>query len=62
MVEREREGERERENKGMFGNCFFFLFSVSKNNFLFLTPKNLFGNPKWIENKNCSQNSICEGN
>ena len=48
---------------GMFGNCFFFpLFSISKNNFLFLRLKNLFSNPKWIENKNCSQNSICEGN
>ena len=26
---------------------FFLLFSVSKNNFLFLRIKNLFGNPKW---------------
>ena len=26
---------------------FFLLFSVSKNNFLFLIIKNLFGNPKW---------------
>ena len=41
---------------------FFPLFSVSKNNFLFLKLKNLFGNQKWIENKNYSQNSICEGN
>ena len=39
----------------MFGNCFFPLFSVFKNNFIFLRLKNLFGNPKWIENKNCSQ-------
>ena len=39
----------------MFGNCFFPLFSVSKNNFLFLKLKNLLGNQKWIENKNCSQ-------
>ena len=30
--------------KGMFGNWFFPLFSVSKNNFLFLGLKNLFGN------------------
>ena len=37
----------------MFGNCFFPLFSVSKNNFLFLGVKNLFGNLKWTENKNC---------
>ena len=35
----------------MFGNCFFPLFSVSKNNFLFFRLKNLFGNPKWTENK-----------
>ena len=27
---------------GMFGNCFFLLFSVFKNNFLFLRLKNLF--------------------
>ena len=46
----------------MFGNCFFSLFYVFKNDFLFLRLKNLFGNPKWIENKNLSQNSICEGN
>ena len=51
-----------RETKGMFGNCIFLLFSVFKNNFLFLRLKNLFGNPKWIENKNCSQDSICEEN
>ena len=37
--------------KGMFGNYVFLLFSVSKNNFLFLRLKNLFGNPKWVENK-----------
>ena len=36
----------EETSKGMFGNCFFFLFSISKNNFLFLKLKNLFGNPK----------------
>ena len=48
--------------KGMFGNYVFLLFSVSKNNFLFLRLKNLFGNPKWAENKKCSQNSICERN
>ena len=42
----------------MFDNCFF----VSKKNFLFLKLKSLFGNPKWTENKNCFQNSICEGN
>ena len=48
--------------KGMFSNCFFPLFSVSKNNFLFLRLKNLFDNPKWTKNKNCSQNSIYEAN
>ena len=46
----------------MFGNCFFLLFSIFKNNFLFLRLKNLFGNSKRAENKNCFQNSICEGN
>ena len=50
------------EVKGMFGNCFFPLFYVFKNNFLFLKLKNLFGNSKWAENKNCFQNSICERN
>ena len=55
-------GEKVREYKGMFGNYFFSLFFVSKNNFLFLRLKNLFGKPKWIENKNYFQNSICEGN
>ena len=35
----------------MSGNCFFPLFSVSKNNFLFLRLKNLFGNPKWTKKK-----------
>ena len=49
-------------HQGVLGNCFFPLFYVSKNNFLFLRLKNLFGNPKLIENKNHSQNSICEGN
>ena len=48
--------------KDMFGNYFFPLFSVSKNNFLFLRLKNLIGNIKWIENKKFSQNSIGEGN
>ena len=48
--------------EGMFGNCFFPLFSVFKNNFLFFRIKNLFGNSKQAENKNCFQNSICEGN
>ena len=48
--------------KGMFGNGFFPLFFFSKNNFLFFRLKNLFGNPKWTKNKNCFQNSICEGN
>ena len=37
--------------KGMFGNCFFHLFSVFKNNFLFLRLKNLFGNSKWTKKK-----------
>ena len=46
----------------MFGNCFFPLFSVFKNNFLFLKLKNLFGNSKLVENKKCFQNSICKGN
>ena len=46
----------------MFGNYFFPLFFVSKNNFLYLRLKNLFDNPKWTENKNRSQNSICEEN
>ena len=46
----------------MFVNYFFFLFFVFKNNFLFLRQKNLFGNLKWTENKNCSRNSICKGN
>ena len=50
------------ETKGMFGNCFFPLFSVFKNNFLFLRLKNLFDNSKRVENKNCFQNLICEGN
>ena len=48
--------------KGMFRNYFFSLISIFKNNFLFLRLKNLFGNPKWIENKNCSQNLIYKGN
>ena len=77
-TQREREREREREFKkmyfknkdlestskikSMFGNCFFFLFFVFKTNFLFLRLKNLFGNSKWTENKNCFQNSIYEGN
>ena len=34
------------KSKGMFGNYFFSLFSVFKNNFLFLRLKNLFGNLK----------------
>ena len=38
----------------------FFIFKIFY--FLFLRLKNLFGNPKWIENKNCFQNSICEEN
>ena len=46
----------------MFDNYVFPLFFVSKNNFLFLILKNLFSNSKWEENKNCFQNSICEGN
>ena len=40
--------------KGMFGNFFFSLIFCFKNNFLFLKLKNLFGNLKWTENKNCS--------
>ena len=50
------------ETKSMFDNYFFSLFFVSKNNFIFLRLKNLFGNLKWIENKDYFQNSICEGN
>ena len=49
------------DTKGMFGNCFFPLFSIFKNNFLFFRLKNLFDNSKRAENKNCFQNSICEG-
>ena len=45
-----------KKNKGMFGNCFSPLFSVFKNNFLFFRLKNLFGNSKRAENKNCFQN------
>ena len=45
----------------IIGNGFFPLFFVFKNIFLFLRLKNLFGNPKWIKNKNCYQNSIYEG-
>ena len=48
--------------RNMFGNCIFPLYFVFKNNFLFLKLKNLFSNPKLTKNKNCSQNSICEGN
>ena len=48
--------------KGIFGNCFFSLFFVSNFFFLFFKLKNLFGNPKWTKNKNCSQNSIWEEN
>ena len=61
-IQEEKDFEDGRGTKGMFGNCFFPLFSISKNNFLFLRLKNLFDNPKWTENKICSQNSICEGN
>ena len=32
--------------KEEIGNCFFILFFIFKNNFLFLKLKNLFGNPK----------------
>ena len=35
----------------MFGDCFFLLFSVFKNNFLFFKLKNLFDKPKWTEKK-----------
>ena len=52
---------KKKKIKSMFGNCFFPLFYVFKNNFLFLRLKNLFGKSKWAENKNCFQNSICEG-
>ena len=54
--------KRKKEIKGMFGNYVFSLFFVFKNNFLFLKLKNLFDNLKWIENKNCFQNSIYEEN
>ena len=39
-------GEKLREIKSMFDNYFFLLFSVFKNNFLFLRLKNFFDNPK----------------
>ena len=51
-----------KNTRDMFGNCFFLLFSVFKNNFLFLKLKNLFDNPKWTKNKNYYHNSIYEGN
>ena len=35
----------------MFGNCFFPLFYIFKNNFLFFRLKNLFRNPKWTKTK-----------
>jgi len=35
----------------MYGNYFFSLFFVFKNNFLFVRLKNLFDNTKWAENK-----------
>ena len=54
--------EKKKVTKDMFGNCIFFLFSVFKNNFLFLRLKNLFSNSKWIENKIYFQNLISEGN
>ena len=47
---------------GYVGYCFFPLFSISKNSILFLRLKTLFDNPKWIENKKYSQNSIFEEN
>ena len=50
------------ETRGMFGNYFFPLFFIFKKKFLFLKLKNLFVNSKRAENKNCFQNSICEGN
>ena len=37
---------KEQKSYGIFGNCFFLLFFVFKNNFLFLRLKNLFGNLK----------------
>ena len=49
-------------NKSMFVNCFFSLFSIFKNNFLFLKLKNLFDNSKWTKNENFFQNSVCEEN
>ena len=54
--------KRKKKIKGMFGNYVFPLFSIFKNNFIFLRLKNLFDNPKWTENKNCFQISTCEGN
>ena len=47
----------------MFRNCFFplFFFYFQKIFSIFET-KILFDNLKWTENKNCSQNSIYEGN
>ena len=46
----------------MFGNCFFPLFSVFKNNFLFLRLKTCLATQNGQKTKNCFQNSICEGN
>ena len=55
-------GENSTTLRACLVTVFFPLFSIFKNNFLFLKLKNLFGNSKWAENKNCFQNSICEGN
>ena len=46
-------GKEKKNNQGIFGNCFFPLFSVfKKKKILFLRLKNLFDNSKWVENKN----------
>ena len=48
--------------KGIFGNYFFPLFFVFKNNFLFLKLKNLFGNSKSIKKQKLLSKLNCEEN
>jgi len=42
MEKRKTKENKSKEIRDMFGNCFFPLFFVFKNNFLFLRLKNLF--------------------
>ena len=46
MEKRKAKENKSKETRDMFGNYFFSLFFVSKNNFLFLRLKNLFSNSK----------------